>query len=50
MAVESKDYVEASIQVPSHIGKGEERLWKELAIVESDFSPGKSAGFKSAAA
>ena len=49
MAVESKDYVEASIQVPSHIGKGEERLWKELAI-ESDFSPGKSAGFKSAAA
>jgi curved DNA-binding protein len=42
-------YVEASIQVPSHIGKEEERLWKELAA-ESDFSPRNSAGFKSAAA
>jgi curved DNA-binding protein len=42
-------YVEASIQVPSHIGKEEERLWKELAA-ESGFSPRKAAGFKSAAA
>ena len=41
-------YVEASIQVPAHIGKEEERLWKELAA-ESGFSPRKSAGFKSAA-
>jgi len=31
-------YVEASIQVPSHIGKEEERLWKALAV-ESAFNP-----------
>ncbi len=42
-------YVEASIQVPAHIGKEEERLWKELAAA-SGFSPRKSAGFKSPAA
>jgi len=34
-------YVEVSIQVPSHIGKEEERLWKELAIA-SAFDPRKS--------
>ena len=34
-------YVEASIQVPLHIGKEEERLWKELAGV-STFDPRKS--------
>jgi len=33
-------YVEVSIQVPSHIGKEEERLWKELAIA-SAFDPRK---------
>ena len=34
-------YVEASIQVPSHIGKEEARLWKELAS-ESVFDPRKT--------
>ena len=33
-------YVEASIQVPAHIGKEAERLWKELASV-SDYNPRK---------
>jgi len=31
-------YVEASIQVPAHIGKDEEHLWKELAA-KSGFNP-----------
>jgi curved DNA-binding protein len=31
-------YVEASIQVPAHIGKEEERLWKQLAT-QSSFNP-----------
>ncbi len=35
-------YLEASIQVPPHIGKEEERLWKELAGA-SAFNPRKSA-------
>jgi curved DNA-binding protein len=34
-------YLEASIQVPPHIGKEEERLWKELAGASS-FNPRKS--------
>ena len=34
-------YVEASIQVPLHIGKDEDRLWKELASA-STFNPRKS--------
>ena len=35
-------YVEASIQVPSHIGKEEARLWKELASA-SVFDPRKTS-------
>ena len=31
-------YVAISIQIPSHIGKDEERLWKELAA-QSKFNP-----------
>jgi curved DNA-binding protein len=42
-------YAEVSIQVPSHIDKEEERLWKELSI-KSEFSPRAAAGFKSTAA
>jgi curved DNA-binding protein len=34
-------YIEASIQVPSHIGKEDERLWKELAA-SSSFNPRKT--------
>jgi len=34
-------YVEVSIQVPVHIGKEEDRLWKELASASS-FNPRKS--------
>ena len=34
-------YLEASIQVPPHSGKEEERLWKELAGA-SAFNPRKS--------
>jgi len=34
-------YVEATIQVPAHIGKEEEKLWKQLAA-ESKFMPRKT--------
>ena len=34
-------YIEVSIQVPSHLGKDEERLWKELATA-STFNPRKT--------
>ena len=35
-------YIEASVQVPSQIGKEDERLWKELAA-SSTFNPRKTA-------
>ena len=34
-------YIEVSIQVPTHLGKDEERLWKELAAA-STFNPRKT--------
>ncbi len=34
-------YLGVSIQVPPHVGKDEERLWRQLAT-ESDFNPRKS--------
>jgi curved DNA-binding protein len=34
-------YVTVSVQVPPHIGKEEERLWKQLAA-ESTFNPRKN--------